>query len=279
MRTIRLYNRFFAYLTEAPKSPLHPSIAKLGLKIERWDHILAVPFYFNDDQLDEWAEEASKMGRAHEALARLASTKTFDQLIQASLEDGDGWIHKYLKKEKQQPPIICSDLVAKGLSAHNKTAVRSIFGQCGVISCIDMGKEGKYIAAVHFEEDEGRGKALLLNGTLLPSGGVIQVDGLEQRFTTNPMDILEAHSQTWGKKWKAGSQENFQAAAAAVRGLLAKIAEASTKSPKKIFTPEAIRNAAKRFKKKTSTGTDHWTFAEIIPHAGPCPHLAGTTAE
>ena len=103
-----------------------------------------------------------------------------------------------MKNEKQQPPILCSDLVVKGLPDHNKTAVRSIFGQCGVISRIGMGKEGKYTAAIHFKEDEGRGKALLLNGTLLPSGGVTQVDGLEQRFTTNPMDILEAHSETLG---------------------------------------------------------------------------------
>ena len=104
MRTKRLYSRFFAYLTDAPRSPLNSSIAKLEAKIDRWHHILAAPYYYNDIQLDEWAAEATKMGRAHEALARQESTKTFDKLIQASLEDGDGWIHKYLKNDKHQTP-------------------------------------------------------------------------------------------------------------------------------------------------------------------------------
>ena len=78
------------------------------------------------------------------------------------------------------------------------------------------------------------------------------------------MEILEAHSDTWGKQWKAGDPHEFQAAAAAVRKLLAQIAEAGKDAAKQVFTPEMIRSAAKRFKKKTSTGTDHWTFTEII---------------
>ena len=225
---------------------------------------MAAPYYYDDIQLDEWAGEATTMGRAHETLARQESTNTFDKLIQASLEDGDGWIHKYLKNEKQQSPIICSDLVVRGLPAHTKTAVRSIFGQCGVITRIDLGKEGKHTAAIHFKDDERRGKALLLNGTQLPDGSSIKVEGLTQRFTTDPMDILEAHSGSWNKKWKAGDPEDFHAAAAAVRKRFAQIAEVGTTAAKKIYPPEVIRSAAKRFKRKTSTGTDHWTFSEIL---------------
>ena len=48
-------------------------------------------------------------------MARLETTKTFDKLIQASLEDGGGWIYKYLNNEKQQTATICSDLIVRGL--------------------------------------------------------------------------------------------------------------------------------------------------------------------
>ena len=71
------------------------------------------------------------------------------------------------------------------------------------------------------------------------------------------MDILEAHSNTWGRQWKAGDPLEFQATAAAVRELLKKIAEAGNGSAKTIYLPGQIREVARRFKKSTSTGTDH----------------------
>ena len=77
------------------------------------------------------------------------------------------------------------------------------------------------------------------------------------------MDILQAHSNTWGKQWKAGIAVDFEAAAAAVRALLKQVANAYNGTTKKTYTPEQIRRAATKFKRKTSTGADHWTFTEI----------------
>ena len=67
-----------------------------------------------------------------------------------------------------------------------------------------------------------------------------------------------------GKQWKAGVIEDSQAAVAAVRELLKQIAEANSVVPRRSFPPNRIRMAAKKFKAKTSTGSDHWTFTEII---------------
>jgi hypothetical protein len=231
-RTQRLYTNFFEYLTGAPKSPFKPSLAKMELKPDRWNYILTAPFYHNDDKLDEWAAEAKKMGLALEAKARLETSKTFDKLIQTSLEDGGGWIHRYLKNEQQQSPTICSDLIVRGLPAHTKAAVRNIFEICGEITRVELGKEGKHTAAVHFKHDESRCKALLLNKTVLPDGKLLTVEGLSHRYTNDPMYILEAHAETWGKQWKAGDPEEFQAAAAAVRKLLAQIAAAGQEAEK-----------------------------------------------
>lgn len=90
------------------------------------------------------------------------------------------------------------------------------------------------------------------------------MEGLAKRYTTDPMDILQAHTNTWGKQWKAGIVEDFEAAVAAVRNLLRQIANTNNGTTKKTFTPEQIRRAATKFKKKTSTGADHWTFTEIL---------------
>ena len=79
-----------------------------------------------------------------------------------------------------------------------------------------------------------------------------------------PMDLLQAHSSTWGKQWKAGDPEEFQAAAAAVRKLLKQITDEGSQAEKQQYKPDEIRRAARRFKTKTATGTDHWTFDEII---------------
>ena len=73
---------------------------------------------------------------------------------------------------------------------------------------------------------------------------------MKHRFTTDLMDILDAHSSTWGKQWKAGEPEDSHAAVTAVRKLLASIASAGNGAVRKIYTPEAMRMAAKRFKKK-----------------------------
>ena len=58
--------------------------------------------------------------------------------------------------------------------------------------------------------------------------------------------------------------EDFKKVAGAVSELLRKIAEESQNQPKKEFTPEQIRKVATRFKRNTSTGTDHWKINDII---------------
>lgn len=93
-------------------------------------------FYHDDDKLDAWAEEAAKMGKTLELLARHESSRLFDKLIQASLDEGDGWIHKYLKNEAKQTPTICSDLLVSGLPNHNTNTIRAIFKDCREITRI-----------------------------------------------------------------------------------------------------------------------------------------------
>ena len=78
------------------------------------------------------------------------------------------------------------------------------------------------------------------------------------------MDILQAHNTTWGKQWKASVFPDFDAAAAAVRELLKQVANTYNGTARKTYTPEQIRRAVKKFKRKTSTGADHWTFTEIL---------------
>ena len=48
-----------------------------------------------------------------EALARHTSKDDFDKQILISLDEGDGWLHKYIKREKKQSSTIRSDLVIK----------------------------------------------------------------------------------------------------------------------------------------------------------------------
>ena len=76
------------------------------------------------------------------------------------------------------------------------------------------------------------------------------MEGLDKRYTTDPMDILQAHTNTWGKQWNAGIKEDFEAAAAAVRNLLRQIANTLNGPAKKTFTPDQIRRAATKFKGK-----------------------------
>ena len=80
----------------------------------------------------------------------------------------------------------------------NTSTIRTTFKNCGETTRIEIGKDGKNTAAVHFKDYEGRVKALELNNTMIQSGGVINVEGLAKRYTTDPMDILQAHSNTLG---------------------------------------------------------------------------------
>ena len=93
-------------------------------------------------------------------------------MIQVSLEEGDGWLHKYTKDEQKQSATICSDLVIKGLpSGFTNNDVRRLFKECGKINKIIMGKEGKHTATIHFEDDDGRAKALLMHNSNVIGAG------------------------------------------------------------------------------------------------------------
>ena len=82
------------------------------------------------------------MGLPLESMVRQESIVLVDRLIQKSLDEGDGWIHKYTKDEKKQSPVICSDLIVKGLPTQDTNTIRQIFKGCGDITRIEAGKEG-----------------------------------------------------------------------------------------------------------------------------------------
>ena len=69
-RTVRLYSAFFRYLAEADNSPLKPSLATLKLKNDRWNSILTAPYFRGHEELDSWVDEATKMCKTLEVIAR-----------------------------------------------------------------------------------------------------------------------------------------------------------------------------------------------------------------
>ena len=74
-------------------------------------------------------------------------------------------MHKYIKNEPKQSPIICSDLVVKGLADNKVSTIRSTFKSCGEIHRVDVCSNNS--AVLHFTNDEGRANALQLNGSSL----------------------------------------------------------------------------------------------------------------
>ena len=143
--------------------------------------------------------------------------------------------------------------------------VKQLFDECGNIRRIELNKDGKGSAAIRFDDDDGRGRVLLMHNKKVDADGdcpnlTLQVEGLPKRFTTEPMEILQAHTDIWSKEWKAGQVESVRRAAESVSQLLKQVAIASNVTHRKTFTAEQIRKAAKQFKRKTSTGADHWTF-------------------
>ena len=105
-RCIRLYAPFFLYLGQNEKSPLDASLLKLALKPDRWRHIAHWPFGFNESTTTELAEEAKKMARAHCSLAKSEARKSLDEKIEESLNQGGGWLHKFVKNEPVTSPHI-----------------------------------------------------------------------------------------------------------------------------------------------------------------------------
>ena len=105
-RCIRLFDSFFHYLGHNEKSPLSASIAKLSLKPDRWLHIVAWPFGFSYEATLDYAKEAKKMALALNGQAKAESKKAFDFKIEESLEEGSGWLHKFVKNDKCESPHI-----------------------------------------------------------------------------------------------------------------------------------------------------------------------------
>ena len=131
----------------------------------------------------------------------------WSRLIQVSLEEGDGWLHKYVNDERKESLVICSDLIVRGLPAQDIGAIKKIFKDCGESPRVEAGKKGKDTAVVHFIEDEGRSKASLVNNKDLAEGTTVLVEGLKKRYTNDPMDILQAHTDTWGNSGRLASSK------------------------------------------------------------------------
>ena len=71
---------------------------------------------------------------------------------------------------------------------------------------------------------------------------------------THPQDVLSIHNETWSEQWHAdkGKEAKVQEAIAAL------IKDVRDLPPiRKNFSPPLIRSAARKFKRKTSIGSDN----------------------
>lgn len=105
-RMVRLLNPFFTYLATAPKSPLLPSLTKLNYEPERWILILTYANVTSPTDLITYSEEAASYSKILSRLANKSATEAFKQLVTDSLDNGDGWLHKWTKDVKNPPSYV-----------------------------------------------------------------------------------------------------------------------------------------------------------------------------
>ena len=101
-RCIRVYGPFFHYLRYSKKSPLEASLAKISQKPERWMQVLMWPFGFEHDFTLQLAEEAKTIAATLNSQAKAEVRQAFDKKIEESLDEGGGWLHKFVKNDKQE---------------------------------------------------------------------------------------------------------------------------------------------------------------------------------
>ena len=61
------------------------------------------------------ADEAREMSKSLAKMAAEQTTKDFEEKVRESMEDGDGWLHKWCKNEPPVSPIIVNEIVVSNL--------------------------------------------------------------------------------------------------------------------------------------------------------------------
>ena len=101
------YKSFCKYLREAGDDGLlAKSLSSLKLRSERWMWILDCPFFHIYDTLKEWAVEAREHAQKCSSIANEQTANIFLTLIEQSLEEGDGWLHRYARNDPKLPHTI-----------------------------------------------------------------------------------------------------------------------------------------------------------------------------
>jgi len=101
------YQRFCKYLRNAgPVGLLAKSLTALKLQTGRWLYILDCPFFHNHDTLKGWASEARTHARGCSSKAKEQAFNEFLALIEKSLKEGDGWLHRYARSDPHLPSTI-----------------------------------------------------------------------------------------------------------------------------------------------------------------------------
>ena len=80
--------------------------------------------------------------------------------------------------------------------------------------------------------------------------------GIKRQYINDPTKILEKHTETWAKQWEAGNEILHKKVVEAIKGAIQRTRaldesadiNGSAPTPLKRFSPQHIREAAKRFK-------------------------------
>lgn len=257
-RCVRNHYSFTKYLL-TDMSPLRPSLVKLRLKPERWDHILQWPFFDPVADLAVYAQEAEKIKPKLVTLAKQAHRLSFHDKIDQSLQEGDGWLHRWVKAEQPIPPTICSEVkfenLPRGITYCQVVNFIQQFGKA-----IGVTVEGT-TAFAHSISDRARREALASSGIMVGSN-VVLVSGDNDRYINDPTEILAIHTNNWSRNWHChdtGGVKHVQDTIARELALM-HLGNASSQVVPRQFTADMLRQAARRFKRSTAIGGDDWAF-------------------
>ena len=107
------YQSFLKYLSESgAEGLLAKSLASLHLRNDRWLWILECPFFAQYDALRGWAAEARGYAKNCSSIAKEQAANGFLAMIEKSLEEGDGWLHRFARNDPQLPHTILIEAVA-----------------------------------------------------------------------------------------------------------------------------------------------------------------------
>lgn len=264
-QVVQLHYRFLCYVVKGRQSPLLPSLQKLKLDSARWIHILTWPFVGPPASAAYFAKEARDLASQLAKLAGIEARRDFDDLLVEILDTGDGWAHKWIKDEKPIPNLIVSPILIQHLPRgithmQAKSFIDQHFGEVQIIQT----SSSSQVAIVHFCSSISRAKALNSDGH--PFAGhttKLKIIGRADKYTSDPVEVVEAHSDTWANHWRTHNIEKAELVAHTIAKAIedCRLMQPTTTTP---ITPDDIRTAATSFKKKTAIGTDHWKFLELV---------------